>query len=234
MLELGGHEIRVAVRESARARRGRLVMRAADLVELVVPVGTSERTVRRSVDERLGWIDRQARRLRAHAARPGLGLEREGVVWLGGRPLPVRRLESGAARAELVDGALVVRGPADGRSAAVERWYRREARRTIGAGVAREAARLGISAQGPLSIRDPRTRWASCSAVGALSFSWRLLLAPPEVLDYVVVHELCHRRELNHSARFWRLVAAACPDYRRHAAWLREHGEELHAYVPRP
>jgi hypothetical protein len=113
----------------------------------------------------------------------------------------------------------------------VERWYRREARRRIEVAVAREAARLGVDHAG-ISIRDGRSRWGSCSARGALSFSWRLVVAPTSVLDYVVVHELCHRRELNHSARFWRLVDAAWPGWRRDASWLREHGAELHAYRP--
>ena len=78
-----------------------------------------------------------------------------------------------------------------------------------------------------ITIRDQKTRWGSCSAKGTLSFNWRLMLAPPAVLDYVVVHELCHLTHMNHSNAFWELVESDCPDYRAHRKWLKEHGQEL-------
>ena len=94
-----------------------------------------------------------------------------------------------------------------------------------------EAPALGVS-YARVQIRDQRTRWGSCSANGTLSFNWRLAVAPFEVLDYVVVHELCHRREPNHSARFWRRVASRRPDWRRRRDWLNRHGPELLAFRP--
>ncbi|MDE7199770.1 MAG: M48 family metallopeptidase [Lachnospiraceae bacterium] len=78
-----------------------------------------------------------------------------------------------------------------------------------------------------VTIRDQKTRWGSCSARGTLSFNWRLMLAPPAVLDYVVVHELCHLTHMNHSPAFWALVESVCPDYRIYRKWLKEHGQEL-------
>ncbi|MCM1173787.1 MAG: M48 family metallopeptidase [Blautia sp.] len=78
-----------------------------------------------------------------------------------------------------------------------------------------------------VSIRDQKTRWGSCSSKGTLSFNWRLMLAPPAVLDYVVVHELCHLTHMDHSAAFWQAVEAVCPDYRALRKWLKEHGSEL-------
>ena len=80
---------------------------------------------------------------------------------------------------------------------------------------------------GRITIRDQKTRWGSCSARGTLSFNWRLMLAPPAVLDYVVVHELCHLTHMDHSKAFWALVESVCPDYRVHRKWLKEHGAEL-------
>ena len=78
-----------------------------------------------------------------------------------------------------------------------------------------------------ITIRDQKTRWGSCSERGTLSFNWRLMLAPPAVLDYVVVHELCHLTHMDHSKAFWTLVESVCPDYRAHRKWLKEHGQEL-------
>lgn len=115
--------------------------------------------------------------------------------------------------------------------AVTEAQGRRCARALVGAIAEREAAALGV-AFARIRIADQRSRWGSCSARGTLSFNWRLALAPPEVLDYVVVHELCHLREANHSRRFWSLVEAARPGYRAQRAWLREFGPELQAYRP--
>ncbi|MEZ3507038.1 MAG: M48 family metallopeptidase [Lachnospiraceae bacterium] len=78
-----------------------------------------------------------------------------------------------------------------------------------------------------ITIRDQKTRWGSCSARGTLSFNWRLMLAPPSILDYVVIHELCHLTHMNHSAAFWQAVEKVCPDYRTARKWLKDHGQEL-------
>ena len=108
---------------------------------------------------------------------------------------------------------------------------RRAARELVGMLVEDEAEALGVQA-GKIQIRDQRTRWGSCSANGNLSFNWRLVLAPIEVLDYVVVHEVCHLREANHSRRFWRLVESRRPNWRDRKLWLDEHGPELLAFRP--
>jgi predicted metal-dependent hydrolase len=94
-----------------------------------------------------------------------------------------------------------------------------------------EAERIGVTYT-RIRIGGQRTLWGSCSARGTLSFNWRLVLAPSEVLDYVVVHELCHRRVPNHSRQFWVLVQRHRPDWRRQRDWLREHGPELLAFRP--
>ncbi|HEY6030384.1 MAG TPA: M48 family metallopeptidase [Gaiellaceae bacterium] len=108
---------------------------------------------------------------------------------------------------------------------------RRRAREAASELAEREAARLGVSFR-RIRIADQRSRWGSCSSRGTLSFNWRLVLAPAEVLDYVVVHELCHLREPNHSRRFWALVEAARPGWRAQREWLRDYGPELLAYRP--
>lgn len=114
---------------------------------------------------------------------------------------------------------------------AEQQELRRRAKETIPARVEFFAGRLGVSF-GRISYRFQRTRWGSCSARGDLSFNCLLLLCPPEVLDYVVVHELCHRRHMDHSGRFWAEVAVMLPDYQARRAWLREHGPALMARLP--
>jgi predicted metal-dependent hydrolase len=95
----------------------------------------------------------------------------------------------------------------------------------------REAERLGVGFR-RVVVRDQRSRWGSCSANETLSFNWRLVLAPPDVLDYVVAHEVCHLRECNHSERFWALLESIRPRYREQRDWLGRHGWELLAYRP--
>ena len=92
--------------------------------------------------------------------------------------------------------------------------------------VAYYARIMGVTYQ-RISMRNQKTRWGSCSTKGTLSFNWRLMLAPPAILDYVVVHELCHLTHMNHSPAFWQAVGQVCPDYKECHKWLREHGQEL-------
>jgi predicted metal-dependent hydrolase len=108
----------------------------------------------------------------------------------------------------------------------LEGWYRRQARSEVSVRLDAAVARAGQSYTS-LQIRGQRTRWASCSTTGAMSFNWRLLLAPVEILDYVVEHEVAHLDVQDHSARFWRLLASRSPRWREHEAWLRRHGHAL-------
>jgi predicted metal-dependent hydrolase len=108
---------------------------------------------------------------------------------------------------------------------------RTAARELVGAIVEEEAEALGVAWRG-IRIGGQRTLWGSCSPKGTLSFNWRLVLAPYETLDYVVVHELCHLAIANHSPRFWKLVASRRPGWRSQRDWLREHGQELLAFRP--
>ena len=193
----------VQVRESARARRARIVVARFRPVEVVVPPGTSATWIERFVAEHSDWIGRRL----ADQRPPQLGLDRPGVAW--------------------IDGAAVPAPPGDR-----VHWYRARAGEAIAASVEREADRLDLRGWRRIRIGDQRTRWGSCSARGTLSFSWRLVMAPAWVRDYVVIHELCHLRHLDHSPRFWALVDAACPSRRDAQSWLRRLGPELLAYRP--
>jgi predicted metal-dependent hydrolase len=111
----------------------------------------------------------------------------------------------------------------------LEQWFARQAKTDLEERVTWHASRLGVS-PGRLTIRDQTSRWGSCSTTGALSFSWRLVLAPPAVLDYVAAHEVAHLREMNHGPRFWALVRRSCPDMEDAKRWLRIYGMDLHRY----
>ncbi len=209
------------IRRSERARRVRVTVDAARGVEVVLPRRAPEREAAAAVRELEPWIRRRLKELeRAQATVAARG---ETVPYLG-RLLTVRA-EPGRTRVRRRGGELLApAGPE--RTAALERWYRRAAREEIATRLARACALVGTSYSG-LTIRGQRTRWASCSRAGAMSFNWRLLLAPEPVLDYVVWHEVCHLEVMDHSPRFWALLARRCPDYREHAGWLRRHGQTL-------
>lgn len=108
----------------------------------------------------------------------------------------------------------------------LEEPYRKAAKEYIPKRVAYYADLLGVT-YGTISIRDQKTRWGSCSTKGNLNFNYRLMLAPPKVLDYVVIHELCHRKEMNHSPKFWAHVESVMPDYKEYRKWLKKNGNSL-------
>jgi predicted metal-dependent hydrolase len=124
---------------------------------------------------------------------------------------------------------LSVPGPAAEIGQRAHAWLREAARVELADRCGQHAAALGLRHR-RLTLRDPRSRWGSCTSAGDLMFSWRLIMAPDDVLDYVAAHEVAHLRELNHSPRFWALVERLCPDMAGPRAWLRSRGGGLHAY----
>jgi len=224
--------VEYTVRRSDRARRLRIVV-APEGVEVVLPQRMALRHVGPFVEEKRAWIERTLRAYRAaEEALPPLVAADGGSAPYLGRDLPLRvkvepeRTRPGVSRR---GGALHVGVSEPGPEAvreALRRWYIRRARVEVTARLDAATARAGTR-WGRLQIRDPRTRWASCSPGGSMSFSWRLMLAPEEVLDYVVEHEVAHLDVLDHSRRFWRLVAERCPDYEEQERWLRVYGPGL-------
>ena len=111
----------------------------------------------------------------------------------------------------------------------VREFLEREARKDLARAVRKYTTALGVTAK-RIAVRDTKTRWGSCSAKGCLSFSWRLILAPHYVLDYLAAHEVAHLKEMNHSHRFWRELHRLCPRTEEAERWLKRHGTELHRY----
>jgi predicted metal-dependent hydrolase len=209
------------IRRSDRARRVRVSVDGRGQVEVVLPRRAPERHAAEAVAELRPWIERRRRAVARAAAE--VGREPGTVPYLGA--ILQLAAEPGRARVHRRGELLLV--PAGDPREALERWYRRRARAAIAPRLDAAVARAGTRYAG-LTIRGQRTRWASCSSSGAMSFNWRLLLAPAPVLDYVVEHEVCHLEVMDHSPRFWRLLAARVPDWRVHSAWLRRYGATLH------
>ena len=209
------------VRRSDRARRVRVTVDRAGTVEVVLPQRMPLRAAEEAVRELRPWIDR---RLAEAGRQRAAVLARGDTLPYLGQTLAVRA-EPGRTRVTRRGEVLLVPdGPR--RHEAIERWYRRMARDEIRARLDRACAIAGLNYTS-LTIRDQRTRWGSCSRGGAMSFNWRLLLAPEAVLDYVVWHEVCHLAFMDHSPRFWGLVARYCPAHREHAAWLKRNAGTL-------
>jgi predicted metal-dependent hydrolase len=219
---LVGGDIPVTLRRSARARRMTLrVARAGGEVVLTLPQRASLQDGRAFAESRAEWL----RRMRAQM--PALQVAAHGAL------LPVEgqaRLitPSDERRVRLTPEALLVpQGRPAGVVAAAFLKHLAHARLTVACD--RHAKALGRSFRA-ISLRDTRSRWGSCTHDGRLMFSWRLAMAPPEVLDYVAAHEVAHLEHMDHSPDFWAATARLLPDYARHRGWLRTHGHELLAW----
>ena len=226
-------EIAYTVRRSDRARHARVEV-SADGVQVVLPRRVPLRRAAPLVEEKRPWIERTLRRYQeARRAGPVARLEDGGTVpYLGAQLGLAVRVEEGRRRAHVRRAGDVLRvavaapGGPDAVRHALEGWYRRRAAAEIGPRLDDAVAR----AEGSylrLSIRSQRTRWASCSSSGTMSFNWRLLLAPEAILDYVIEHEVAHLAVPDHSTRFWRLLTDRVPDTRERERWLRANGPAL-------
>ena len=221
--EFDGLRVTYAIRRSARARW----MRAEFRPDLVVVLPAAEDAAR--IDDFLRrhrrWLKRCLRRVARLAAWPVPPLTHGSEVPYLGRPLRLD-LNLGPERVGRLDDALIVHVPRRTKAAlrrALQAWYAGEALRELGDRARALAARLGLSFR-KVAIRDQKRRWGSCSATGALSFNWRLLLMPEEVAAYLVAHEVAHLAEPNHSPRFWAKVAEACPGWKEQERWLKRLG----------
>ena len=209
-----------SIRRSERARRVSVTVDAVTGVEVVLPRRARERDAAAAVRELRPWIERRMRSLRR--ARAELGLLPGFVPYLG----DTLALRPEAGRERVARRATELLVPAGDHRPALERWYRRRAREEIEPRLRRACASAGHELRS-LSIRGQRTRWASCSSSGAMSFNWRLLLAPLPVLETVVWHEVCHLDVPDHSPGFWALLERRRPDHREHQRWLRRYGALL-------
>ena len=208
------------------------MIRPATGLEIVLPRGASAARAEQILHEKAGWIVRTLDRMVAEPAHEPTPLVTGRDLPFAGRTLRLA-LQTGAPadrfRAVLEGETLrliTADTLPDTVRAALVAWYRKQARTVIAERLAHWNRHYGFTF-GCVRIKEQKSRWGSCSRQGNLNFNWRLLLAPLSVLDYVVIHELAHLKELNHSPRFWAIVAQMCPDYAAKRKWLRQHGRDL-------
>ncbi len=226
----GAEAFEITLRRNGKARRYTLRVQAATReVVLTLPPRGSLKQARDFAERNAAWIATRLARLpvpipfndgaivplRGVPHRIAHRLHARGTVW-------TENAEDGAP-------LLCVAGDAPHVARRVSDFLKKEAKRELEAASRRAAGALGVTLR-RVSVRDQSSRWGSCSTTGVLSYSWRLILTPPFVLEYLAAHEAAHLVEMNHSRAFWRQVERICPDFRRAKSWLDKNGADLHRY----
>lgn len=237
----GGAGAEFTVRTSARARHVRLVMSMRDGLVVVVPHGFDRRGIRGILKRKAGWIERAAARVesrrRMEEAEPQrlpdhIALAAVGEVWEveylpGSPPVSGARIRERSGERLLVTGAVNDIGACQ---EALRRWSLRKAREVLAPALAEIAHEHGFEV-GRVSVRRQRTRWGSCSPRKTISLNVKLLFLSPTIVEYVLLHELCHTVRMDHSPAFWALLESHDPDYRRKKKLLRQAGEAVPTWI---
>ncbi len=220
-IKIGDPEIEVVLRRNPRAKRLTLRLSRVDgKATLTMPPRVSLRAATRFASKQESW-------LRSHIAKapdrlqPLIGSQ----VLFRGQDVPIIQADGKSARFD--SGAIHVSDNQTG--ARLQAFMKTQARNFIAPAVKKYSTQIDRPVKG-ISLRDTRSRWGSCSTEGRLMFSWRLVMAPPEVLDYVAAHEVAHLVEMNHSRAYWSVVQNLMPDYQLHRDWLKQHGSKLHSF----
>lgn len=227
-IAIGEQILQVVFRRHAQARR--LVLRLnmhGTQVQVTVPKGVSRARALDFTERSRGWIET---RIANHG--DNVHLAHGHSIPLRGIAHEIRHVEKrrGLITVDAEARLILVPGEVPHVARRVADWLKAQARADLAAATQRYAAMMDVRYR-KISIRDQRTRWGSCSAGGDLSYSWRLILVPPDVLDYVAAHEVAHLKHLDHSPRFWRLVLQHCRGAGKAKAWLKTHGQTVHRVV---
>lgn len=225
---VAGRELALRVVENERARRLTLRIEPDGRgLRVTVPPGLAPGEVERFLDRNNGWLETRLKKLPARPeVRPGISIP------VRGKPHAIVHAPAtrGTVTQTLEDGApvLLVHGDRRHLPRRLADFLKREARRDIEALVAKHTATVGRKAKA-VRLGDTTSRWGSCSSAGVLSFSWRTMMAPPTVIDYLVAHEVAHLQEMNHGPKFWKLCRELCPRTDEARAWLKRNGSALQA-----
>ncbi len=215
----GGPPVEVILRRSARARRFTLrVSRSTGTVSLSMPDFASDSEAFAFLETREAWVRKHLQDA-PPVSRPEIG----GTIPVEGVPRPIM---VGSGRSVRFEAGEIRVPPAKDPGPALAAFLKQMARDKLVERADFYAGQLGRT-HGRISLRDTKSRWGSCSSKGDLMFSWRLIMAPPAVLDYVAAHEVAHLKEMNHSQAFWDVCGDLCPGYETPRAWLRTNGAEL-------
>jgi predicted metal-dependent hydrolase len=228
LLRIEGRAVEVNVRLNPRARR--LIVKVHPTTGEITVTAPSQRALDKALEFARGqhdWIATQLSRVPVPVS-----LNAGSLVPFKGRDHIVREGESGQGSVWAEEDVLYVSGTKAHHPRRIVDFLKKEARKEFEARTLEYGARIGMRHK-RITVRDTASRWGSCSAQRSLSYSWRLILAPAFVLDYVVAHEVAHMREMNHGPAFWKLVRDLVGDPRKAQNWLRDHGAALHRYAPK-
>ena len=227
ILDLEGREVKLSFRRNAKCKRMvlRLTADGAGAVITLSPRASKAEALRFAETSKPWLLKTLEKRVPpvafAHDHKVLFQGQLHTIIATGGR--------RGLVTYELEHLTITVPGDAAHVARRLSDWLKAQAKEKL-AQASQDYATAMQAKFRKLTIRDQKSRWGSCSATGDLSYSWRLILAPPEVLDYVAAHEVAHLKEMNHGPKFWRLVVTHCKAANQARRWLREHGRELHRY----
>jgi predicted metal-dependent hydrolase len=225
--------ITYTLRRSFKARRVRLEVRQQTGLTVIVPHSYKISQLSGLLKSKARWISRNLARFNQLELLPTQREVRSGdtVPYLG-RDLELVKQENHHDDIVVLEGNRLAVSPDLFNNGllepALEQWYRVEAAELINEKTTKLSSQMGISYK-RLIIRGQKTRWGSCSRKKNLSFNWKFIMAPEPIVEYVIIHELLHLKEMNHSKRFWELVAQYCPGWREHKKWLKQHESDLTA-----
>lgn len=222
-LQVGGRAVPLLMVHHPRARRYLLRLRPDGTVRVTIPRRGTVSAARDFAARNVGWLEQQFQRLAAQPKSPAawkIGTE----ILFRGEPVRVESdadgsIRFGTERLKVADGAADLRP-------AIQKYLRQRAAQELPTRVMELAARHGVNVT-RVAVGNQKSRWGSCSRRGTISLNWRLIQAPGSVCDYIILHELAHRRQMNHSETFWQEVARLCPDYLQAERWVKQNGKML-------
>lgn len=225
-LLVGAKPVRLRLARNRRARRYILRLLHDGSARVTIPRGGTVAGARRFAHQNCGWLERQIARRAALPTRPRTWLAGTEILWRGGMVRLETRTEAGGCRVNFGDQEVRVQDGSGDLRPHLEAYLWRLAARELAARTWELAARHGFPVR-RVAVRNQRSRWGSCSRRGTVSLNWRLVQTPESVRDYLICHELAHLKEMNHSARYWSVVAQLCPDFHQAERWLKQHGDLL-------
>lgn len=231
---LGDRELKYTLKRTGRRSIG-ISIDKTGAITVAGPYRVSETTIKGLLEKKGSWILDKLSAIEAEATGSGSSrafIDGEEYLYMGKvyklKLIEDRQLKRPVVRLGENSLELYYKTPEKSEEirASLREWYVTQFAGKLESRVPAYSQQIGVS-PGRVTIREQKTRWGSCSSRGNLNFNWKLVMAPVEVMDYVIVHELCHMKELNHSSSFWALVGKVCPDYKNHRKWLKENGDKL-------